>query len=91
MSGFQKILCIALFIPAMGAIWFFLRWFIPAYGDAGFVLWMIGIFIAVRLLEPNGRAAEHADSGLDALPRQLLTSAEHLEEISRDAGSRRVR
>ena len=51
-------LMLGLWLIAMAAVLFFLKWFIPAFGDAGYIVWMLGAFGIAAWLHSKDRAAQ---------------------------------
>lgn len=54
----KLILCLVVWVAVMVAAGFFLKWFLPVAGDAGFIVWIVGCFALTYWLEPNRGARE---------------------------------
>lgn len=55
------ILMLAAYTAVMFLIWKFLNWYIPAYGDLGWVVWMVGCFAIAFAIEARKKARERRE------------------------------
>lgn len=72
---------VAIYLIVMFLLWMFLGWFIPTYGDVGYLLWMAGIFGIVFILERSRKRAARKNSA------ELGTADVWIAESPKEAGS----
>jgi hypothetical protein len=64
MSNRHRLLCAALWLAVMGvAGWFLKSWYIPTFGEIGFIAWMLAILGVAWLIDRADRNAAEQSAG----------------------------